>query len=310
MERDHAAQSYADLASFYDRFTAGHDHDDWARTLEDVALAHGLTGTRLLDIACGTGNVLLRFLARGYEAVGCDLTAEMLQLARPKVGTEVELFIGDVRSLPRLEPFDLALCIGDVLNYLLEPAEVATALRSIRSALKDEGIAVFDLNTLGAYRSVFAVDRCIEDNQGLLTWRGFGTTDTRSGARVESVVDAFTARNGHFERATSRHLHRHHPHAEVARAITEAGLACLAVYGVTPDGVLHEEVEELAHTKRLYVVKPISSATRKGGHCASDQEARVAGGSGRRLQQGQLEGMPSLGAEASGEGKPSRVGNQ
>ena len=305
MQRDHAAQSYADLASFYDRFTAGHDHEDWANTIEGVAIAHGLTGKRLLEIACGTGNVLVPFLARGYQAVGCDLTQEMLRLARPKVGGDVELLVADVRSLPPLDPFDLALCIGDVLNYLLEPADVVAALTSIRGALKPAGIAVFDLNTLGAYRSVFAVDRCIEDDQGLLTWRGFGNAEAAAGARVESVVDAFTARNGHFERATSRHLHRHHSHSEVACAITAAGLEGLAVYGVTPDGQLHDEVDELAHTKRLYVVTPLLAATRKGEGRASDQEARVAGGPRRRVHKGQLETAPSLGAGEPGEGDPS-----
>jgi bacteriocin biosynthesis cyclodehydratase domain-containing protein len=304
MGRDHAAQSYADLACFYDWFTADHDHEDWAHALETAAVTHGLRGKRMLEAACGTGNLLRPFLARGYEATGCDLTPEMLELARPKVGHEAALFVADVRSLPAIGPFDLVLCVGDVFNYFLEPADVARALTSLRRVLQPDGLALFDANTLGAYRSVFAVDRCIEDQRGVLTWRGLSRPDAASGCYAEAVVDAFTAENGHFNRATSRHRHRHYPDAELASAIAHAGLRALAVYGVTPDGVLHEEFDELAHNKRLYVVSPLRSATRKGGGRASDQEARVTGGSRRCLHEGQLGGAPSPDAGASGEGEP------
>ena len=306
MNRDHAAASYADLAGFYDRFTAAHNHDAWAQTLELAALAHGLDGRRVLEVACGTGNLLVPFLERGYEVTGCDISPEMLELAKRKVGRDVPLFVADVRRLPAVGRFDLALCIGDVFNYLLEVGDLDDALASIRAVLAPGGIALFDVNTLWSYRTVFATDRCFEDDRGLLTFRGRGRPDVEPGAQVESIVDAFTAENGHWTRATSRHVHRHHRDADIRRAIEAAGLRCIAAYGVTPDGELHPEVLELRHTKRLYVAGPVPSPTPKGERDASAQEARDARRSGRRLHEGQLDAAPSPGAPAPGEGSSRR----
>jgi ubiquinone/menaquinone biosynthesis C-methylase UbiE len=254
MRHDPAAVAYASTAPFYDRFTAGHDHGAWVRTLEEVARAHGLRGRRLLDVACGTGNSLIPLIERGYDAAGCDISSEMLERAREKLGPDANLFAADVRRLPTGRRYDLVTCIGDVLNYLLDPPDLGAALRSLAAVLAPGGICLFDANTLGAYRSIFAHDHCLEDPSGLITWRGGACRDAAPGATAEVLLDAFTREDGHWTRATSRHIHRHHPANLIDRAIATAGLRRAAVYGVTPDGVLHAEPNELVHTKRLYVV--------------------------------------------------------
>ncbi len=53
---DHAAAAYDVLAPVYDALMGGHDHAVWARQLESFAQAAGLSGTRLLDVGCGTGS--------------------------------------------------------------------------------------------------------------------------------------------------------------------------------------------------------------------------------------------------------------
>jgi ubiquinone/menaquinone biosynthesis C-methylase UbiE len=299
MNRDHAARSYADLAPYYDRFTSGHRHDDWAGALERAATAHGLRGQRLLDIACGTGNSLLPFLARGYHVTGCDLTPEMLALAAEKCGDGVGLFQADVRELPPAGPFDLALCAGDVLNYLLEPGDLERAFSSIRRVLAPGGLAVFDVNTLGSYRSVFATDRWLEDEAAVTAWRGLARADQTEGSLIESRVEIFTRAGAGWRRETSVHTHRHHPDAAIRGALATGGLKCVAVYGVTPDGQLHDVVKELEQTKRLYVAAASASATtRKGGSDAPDREARDAGDPGRGLHEGRVAAWTPLGAVA------------
>src|SRR5947209_7336413 len=93
--------AYATLAAHYDRFMAGAAYDTWLDQIEARARALGLTGRRVLDIACGTGNSFAPLLARGYEVTGCDLSQEMLDQARRKFADQVEdLFVTDMRALP------------------------------------------------------------------------------------------------------------------------------------------------------------------------------------------------------------------
>jgi SAM-dependent methyltransferase len=289
MHQDPAATAYAQLAPDYDRFTAAHNHDDWVGALAELAREHGLRGRRVLDVACGTGNSLIPLIRRGFSATGCDISPEMLEVAAEKVGPDIDLLRADIRSLPAVGPYDLVLCAGDVLNYLLDADELTAALRSIRSVLAPGGVCVFDVNTLGAYATVFAGDRVIsEDDTHLLFWRGTGDPEPAPGSRVEVTVEVFTAHEELWRRTSSTHVHRAHTDAEVCAALRFAGLACEATYGVTPDGRVHPQLDERAHAKRVYVASLPVQSTRKGGVDASDQEARVAGRAGGGVQQGQL----------------------
>jgi SAM-dependent methyltransferase len=60
-------------------------------------------GTKLLDVACGTGNALIPAAERGAVATGLDITPKLLEVARERAdagGLEVELVEGDAENLP------------------------------------------------------------------------------------------------------------------------------------------------------------------------------------------------------------------
>ncbi len=73
---------YDVVAPAYDTLTAGHAHDRWLADIERVALAHGLRGRRVLDVACGTGKSFAPLLRRGYDVTACDASAAMVARAR------------------------------------------------------------------------------------------------------------------------------------------------------------------------------------------------------------------------------------
>ncbi len=53
---------------------------DWAR-----AAIPCIVGTRVLEIPCGTGNLLLDLCAAGYRPIGVDLSAAMISISRRKL---------------------------------------------------------------------------------------------------------------------------------------------------------------------------------------------------------------------------------
>src|SRR4051812_5469915 len=119
---DQALSAYDALAPHYDAFTAGYDYERWLDALEELAREHGLRGRRLLDVACGTGKSFLPMLERCYDVVACDLSPGMVARAREKASGDVELFVADMRELPRVGSFDLITCLDDAVNYLTSPA--------------------------------------------------------------------------------------------------------------------------------------------------------------------------------------------
>ena len=62
-----------------------------------------LVGTRILEVPCGTGNLLLDLRAAGYAPIGVDLSASMLSITRGKLrrsGTRAPLVRARAQALP------------------------------------------------------------------------------------------------------------------------------------------------------------------------------------------------------------------
>lgn len=249
-----AAEAYDALAAGYDALTRGYAYDRWLPALERLALDHGLAGTRLLDVACGTGQSFLPMLARGYEVTGCDISEEMLALARSKA-PDVPLHRADMRDLPVLGSFDLVTCIDDSLNYLLWEDELKAALTGIVRNLAPGAVAIWDLNTVAAYRGQFTRDCVVADDRIFIGWRSCGdNADVGIGGLAEIEIDVFACTDdGTWRRSTSVHRQRHWPRETVEALTRDVGLELLDVRGQSPGAVIDRALDELVHPKAIYV---------------------------------------------------------
>ena len=86
-----------------------------------------------------------------------------------------------------------------------------------------------------------------------LLWRGQGSPDTPPGSVVEA---RFEVEGGDAE-SFEPHVHRqrHFPEAEVLEALADAGLECLDVFGHGFDAVPKQPVDELVHSKAVYMAR-------------------------------------------------------
>jgi SAM-dependent methyltransferase len=248
---DPVAVEYDALAPAYDTLTRGYDYERWLAEIERIARRHGLSGRRVLDIACGTGKSFLPLLRAGYTVTGCDISRAMLDRAAAKA-PGVPLHEADMRALPAFGEFDLVTCLDDALNYLLTQEELAAALRGIRSNLAPGGVAVWDLNTLAAYGEGFAETRVIAAGETFIVWEG-RAGPVAPAMRVEAAVHVFRERSaGCWQRGESRHEQRHWPQDEVWSATAAAGLRIVDVLGQRTGVVLDAELDETRHAKALF----------------------------------------------------------
>lgn len=246
---------YESFAPWYDAFTAGSDYEAWTEYALALARSHGLRGTRLLDVACGTGKSFLPFRERGFEVTGCDASPAMLSEAARKA-PGVDLVEADMRKLPDLGRFDLVTCFDDSLNYLLDEDQLAAALASMAGNLAQSGLVLFDLNTLLAYRTTFARDAVSTRDAATFVWRGDSSADAPPGCRATATIDVFAVRpDGLYERSASRHPQRHFPPHAVTALMRSAGLQCLGVHGVLDDGSQVRELDESRQLKVMYVAR-------------------------------------------------------
>jgi len=142
--------------NYFGLLFAVEDKHFWFCTRNRViaALVHRIAATpqsghRILEVGCGTGNVL-RILENGFPqgtVVGMDLFAEGLQYARRR--TSCDLVQGDVHKLPFCSRFDL-IGLFDVLEHLPDDRRV---LRDLHSILKPRGVLIL---TVPAHQSLWS----------------------------------------------------------------------------------------------------------------------------------------------------------
>src|SRR5436309_15213188 len=193
-----AFAAYELLAPFYDLYTHDYEHDRWLANIEAIALGHGLTGHRLLDVGCGTGKSFMPMLARGYEVTACDISPGMVERAREAgEASGAHVIVADARELPDLGPFDIAMALDDALNYLLSDEELAMAFEGVARNLRPGGLFAFDLNTLSCYRNYFLRDMAVEVDGASFCWRGQAKpADVEPGALLRASIELFASDDG------------------------------------------------------------------------------------------------------------------
>jgi SAM-dependent methyltransferase len=249
------AAAYDAFAPYYDAFTSESDYEAWGRETLARARRHGLLGERLLDLACGTGMSFMPFLARGFDVTACDFSTAMLAQAARRA-PRARLVQADIRALPSLGRFDLVTCFDDALNYLLSGDELEAAFEGIERSLAPGGVAIFDLNSLLAYRTTFALDSVTERGDLVFAWRGRCSPDAAPGCDAVAELDVFEPdESGLYSRARVTHHQRHFERERVEALLARAGLECVSVAGVLPDCSLVEPADEAVHPKVVYTAR-------------------------------------------------------
>jgi SAM-dependent methyltransferase len=255
-----ATDGYLEFAEFYDLFTAGSDYEAWTAHVLALAERYGLSGTEVLDVACGTGNSFTPLLRRGFRVTGCDVSPAMLSQAERKA-PDARLFEADMRELPAAGRFDLITCFDDSVNHLLDELALGAAFISMAANLNPSGLLLFDANTLAAYRTTFASDSSFEREGTLFVCRGESSADAPPGCEAAIRIEAFTPEaDGRYTRAGTRQVQRHFAPHRVVALLVGAGLDCLGAWGVLDDGSLSTVADESRHLKLLYAARPV-----KGG---------------------------------------------
>jgi SAM-dependent methyltransferase len=189
-------------------------------------------GEPVLDVGCGTGRLLLDFLALGIDIDGVDNAPEMLALCRRKAA---HLGLQPNSQVQRMEQLDLPRRYRTILvpsssfQLLLEASDALEAMRQFHDHLEGGGTLVMPFIAMNdAYDRTYTVEAPLED----------GTTVRRTGREVfdpatglESTDDLYEViRDGTVVRS-ERHIRepatRVWREDEVAALYKEAGFVDL-----------------------------------------------------------------------------------
>jgi ubiquinone/menaquinone biosynthesis C-methylase UbiE len=132
---DSVTAEYAAAANDYDRKWAFYIDSTARETLSRLKI---VPGDRVLDVGCGTGELLARIAAKssGTRLAGLDPVPEMLARAKEKLSSEADLRVGYADSLPWPDgSFDIVLSCN-VFHYIQHPL---VAIREMERVLRPGG---------------------------------------------------------------------------------------------------------------------------------------------------------------------------
>ena len=134
------------IAPFYDS-----EHAHFSEDLDMYRNFAELSGGAMLELACGSGRVLIPLAREGYELTGVDTSAHMLDLARQRlqkerVATRCTLVQQDMTELQLGRTFRMAFIALGSFAHVTERKQQQQALATIRAHLSTGAIFILDLS--------------------------------------------------------------------------------------------------------------------------------------------------------------------
>src|SRR5215475_512311 len=112
-----------------------------------VTLAQRYRGA-ILELACGSGQLIVPVAAESSPAFGLDNSPQMLTAARRRAdaaGARVEFVLGDMREFEIGQQFSLIFIARNSLLHLSEQNEFGALFGAVRRHLSPDGVFAFDI---------------------------------------------------------------------------------------------------------------------------------------------------------------------
>jgi glycine/sarcosine N-methyltransferase len=111
-----------------------------------LELVRSMDVTKVVDFACGTGNVAVGLSLEGYNVTGVDYSPDMLKVARAKARehkADTKFISGDITKVDLGHQFDLLLCLGNAIPQFANARNLERLLINCKRHLHPRGHLIF-----------------------------------------------------------------------------------------------------------------------------------------------------------------------
>ena len=153
---------HKEFAEIYDIFMKHVNYDEWYKFLKMFIKKKGT----VLDLGCGTGEFVWRFLRDGFSVIGVDLSPKMLQMCEKKLLKknlvnnyklikENIINYKNINENNDIKQIDYIICNFDTVNYLKNEKEFLKFIKKCNQNLKKDGYLIFDAVTEDIFDEIF-----------------------------------------------------------------------------------------------------------------------------------------------------------
>lgn len=242
--------AYTSFAQVYDLFMDNVPYEEWCDFLCRLLKAHHIEDGPVLDLGCGTGKMTRLMSERGYDMMGVDNSAEMLQIAAMEPGDVPILYL-----LQDMQELELDGCVRavysacDCINYVLDEDELLAAFTGVYEYLEDEGVFIFDVNTSYKYTELLAENTFAESREeGSFIWDNF--YDEETGINEYDLTLFIPEGEDLYRRFAETHYQRNYEIETLVQLLRKAGFAEIAIYDDYTDEPLKDTSERAVFVAR------------------------------------------------------------
>ena len=146
------------LAALYDLFCPWEERGDFSFYLPLV-----MSTETVLDVGCGTGQLLRRARTDGHTGRLCGLDPADAMLDQARTRSDIEWILGDLATVDWDHEFDLVVMTGHAFQVLVGDDQLRASLAVIRSVLTEEGRFAFETrNPLARAWEAWTPDNAVE----------------------------------------------------------------------------------------------------------------------------------------------------
>lgn len=212
--------SYGKFAEIYDSLMDDVPYEKIAEIIDGKIKKYNIKNNIVLDLACGTGTLTGALSSKGYEMLGVDISAEMLQKAQEK-NPDV-LFLN--QSMDDFELYGTVgaiVCCLDSVNYLLDDESLNNMLKLCNNYLDPDGLLIFDINSEYKFKNILANNIYTYDNEEIFyVWENNYIEEERL---CDFYLTFFVKDDDMYERFDELHTERMYTDEEIVEALTANG---------------------------------------------------------------------------------------
>ncbi len=240
-------EAYSGFAEVYDLFMDNIPYEEWTNYVKELLSEEGVKEGILLDLGCGTGSVTELLAKAGFDMIGIDNSEEMLDIAIEKrdwSGLDILYLLQDMREFELYGTVRGVVSICDSMNYILEEEELSEVFRLVHNYLDNEGIFIFDMNTMYKYKTILADHTFAEDREtSSFIWENF--YDEEEAINQYDLSLFVQEEDGRYRKYEETHLQRAYEQRKVEELLRKSGLELLHVYDAFTKEIPAENSERI-----------------------------------------------------------------
>ena len=245
-------EAYSSFAQVYDLFMDNVPYEEWSRYLISLLKEYQVTDGTVVELGCGTGKMTRLLADAGYDMVGVDNSAEMLEIAGERQEEEerndILYLLQDMRELELFGNIRAVVSVCDSMNYIMEPEDLKKVFGLVKEYLAENGVFIFDLNTVHKYRDLMGECTISENREeSSFIWENYFYEDQDINEYMLTIFRK-QADSELYERTEEAHYQRAYDMDTLKRLIEKNGLALVSF--------LDEDMKQMPNetSERIYVI--------------------------------------------------------